>query len=116
MTDYPKPATPLPWLQGTTADVGYSATGPYLIWTVKGTGCGLVATTAPWCQPYDAQQVDAAYIVHAANAFPHLVAALEALQLQALQSDVNDPANEWGHEALEMTRGALAIAHGKLKP
>ncbi len=36
-----------------------------------------------------------------------LRAALEALCLQALQSSVNDPANEWGREALEIAHAAL---------
>ena len=35
--------------------------------------------------------------------------ALRALQRQALQSSVND-GNEWGEEALEMTRTVLALA------
>ena len=35
--------------------------------------------------------------------------ALRALQRQALQSSVND-GNEWGQEALEMTRTVLALA------
>jgi hypothetical protein len=33
--------------------------------------------------------------------------ALATLERQALQSTVNDPANEWGQEALAMTREAL---------
>lgn len=39
--------------------------------------------------------------------------ALEALQKQALQSTVNDPTNEWGMEALEMTDAALRKARGE---
>lgn len=42
-----------------------------------------------------------------------LVTALEALQLQALQSSVNDHANEWGMEALAMAHNALALAKGE---
>jgi hypothetical protein len=44
---------------------------------------------------------------------PAAVEALRALYLQALQSDVNSPANEWGMEALEMARTAL---DGSLAP
>ena len=33
--------------------------------------------------------------------------ALRALLLQALQSDCNSPANEWGQEAIDMARAAL---------
>jgi len=33
--------------------------------------------------------------------------ALRALRLQALQSSVNDPANEWGLEALHLANAAL---------
>jgi hypothetical protein len=36
------------------------------------------------------------------------VKALKALELQALQSSVNRPSNEWGMEALGMTRSVLA--------
>ena len=37
-----------------------------------------------------------------------LAEALVMLRHQALQSTVNDPANEWGREALEAANGALA--------
>lgn len=48
-------------------------------------------------------------IVRAANCHDNLVAALTALELQALQSpDLNNPANEWGMEALALTRTVLA--------
>lgn len=46
-------------------------------------------------------------------AAPDLLAALKALQLQALQSSVNDPSNEWGQEALAMTRAAISRATGE---
>ena len=36
-----------------------------------------------------------------------LEGALRALRLQALQSSVNDPANEWGIEALNLANAAL---------
>lgn len=43
-------------------------------------------------------------------AAPDLLAALKALEIQAIQSDVNSPANEWGREALEMARDAIVRA------
>lgn len=43
-------------------------------------------------------------------AAPDLLAALKALQLQALQSSVNNPANEWGMEALALAHAAIAKA------
>lgn len=45
-------------------------------------------------------------------AAPDLLEALEALRLQALQSDVNNPANEWGREALAMAHAAINKARG----
>lgn len=39
-----------------------------------------------------------------------LEGALRALRLQALQSSVNDPANEWGLEALHQANAALSHA------
>ena len=39
-----------------------------------------------------------------------LTEALEALQRQALQSELNSPSHEWGWEALQMTRAALTTA------
>jgi hypothetical protein len=43
-------------------------------------------------------------------AAPDLLAALKALHLQALQSELNDPANEWGYEAIQKAAAALAKA------
>jgi hypothetical protein len=40
--------------------------------------------------------------------FDQMREALKALELQALQSSVNRPSNEWGMEALGMTRSVLA--------
>ena len=59
--------------------------------------------------------------VHEANAHliaaaPDLYEALYDLQRQALQSTLNDPANEWGWEALQKTRAALAKARGEPRP
>lgn len=45
-------------------------------------------------------------------AAPDLLAALKALRLQALQSTVNDRANEWGMEALGLARCAISKAEG----
>ena len=41
---------------------------------------------------------------------PDLLAALKALHLQALQSELNSPANEWGYEAIELATAAIARA------
>jgi hypothetical protein len=46
-------------------------------------------------------------------AAPDMYAALNALRTQALQSNVADPANEWGREALELANAALAKAEGR---
>lgn len=48
-------------------------------------------------------------IVKAVNSHDKLVEALEALQKQVLQSDLNTPSNEWATEALELTSHALAL-------
>jgi hypothetical protein len=85
MTDYPKPATPLPW-------------------RVKAPGCvinqrgGMVAAIF-----YDN---DAPYIVNAANAFPHLIAALE---VASGDLGINNT-------SLTYVRHALAIARWEVKP
>src|SRR5690349_11938399 len=42
------------------------------------------------------------------SAAPDLLAALKALQLQALQSELNSPAHEWGYEALALTQATIA--------
>jgi hypothetical protein len=59
-------------------------------------------------------EANAALIVEAVNSHAALKArvaeleeALRALRLQALQSSVNDPANEWGLEALHQANAAL---------
>jgi hypothetical protein len=46
-------------------------------------------------------------------AAPEMLEALKALQLQALQSNVNDPANEWGREALVMAQVTIDKAEGR---
>jgi hypothetical protein len=46
-------------------------------------------------------------VVEARLRIAKLEAALRALQLQALQSDVNSPHNEWGREALDAALSAL---------
>lgn len=82
MTEYrpfPKPATPLPWrIVVETPDYRPDVAACH-IWTAKGPGYGMVATTAPWCQPYEKERQDAAYILAACNAFPAVTDALENL-------------------------------------
>lgn len=53
---------------------------------------------------------DAAHIVKCVNMHDELVEALKALHIQALQSNVNSPANEWGEEALSMSLATLKKA------
>lgn len=72
---YPTPATPLPW-HGHKADIT-------AVRSVMGSQ-------------------DTRYIVHAANAFPHLVAALEEIA-------------KGNTEATKLSLRALAIARGELK-
>ena len=55
----------------------------------------------------------AATIVAAVNGRAELLAALKALELQALQSNVNSPANEWGREALALARAAIISAEAQ---
>lgn len=54
--------------------------------------------------------------IHLRAAAPDLLEALKALQLQALQSNVNSAANEWGREALEMAKAAIEKAEGRTLP
>lgn len=42
-----------------------------------------------------------------------LVEALKELHLQALQSTVNDPSNDWGREAIEKATYLIAKAEGQ---
>jgi len=46
-------------------------------------------------------------------ASPDLLIAIKALLLQALQSTVNSPENEWGIEALELAVESSARAEGR---
>jgi hypothetical protein len=47
------------------------------------------------------------------DAAPELLDALTSLRLQALQSGLNDPANEWGREAISKANAAIAKATGQ---
>lgn len=103
--------TPIPWeMQEADPSEGVGIIGSNL--------GGLVAISCMQPTEFDAgdtrrAEANAALIVHSVNSLPYLVEALEALQLQALQSSVNDPANEWGQEALAMTRAALSKYRGE---
>ena len=50
---------------------------------------------------------------HLIVAAPDLLEALKALQHQALQSELNSPAHEWGTEALGLARIAISKAEGR---
>lgn len=71
-------------------------------------GYAVAVTSAHSLLPVEEARANARLIAAA----PDLLAALKALQLQALQSNVNDPANDWGREALALTRAAIAAATG----
>jgi hypothetical protein len=46
-------------------------------------------------------------------AAPDLLFAIKSLRLQALQSTVNSPENEWGMEALSLANAAISKAEGR---
>lgn len=58
-------------------------------------------------------EVPADSYAHLIAAAPELLDALKMLERQALQSSLNDPAHEWGWEALQATRAALSKAEGR---
>ena len=47
------------------------------------------------------------------NVHDELLEALKALHRQALQSELNNPAHEWGNEAINMATAAIAKATGE---
>lgn len=101
--------TPTPWILGKISDVGYSgAQAPCQIWTGKGAGWGLVATTNHWCQAKPINSVDAAFIVKACNAHDELVAALDYALTQVEYDQFKDGNTVTGQEALKRGRAALA--------
>ena len=58
--------------------------------------------------------VDAKANGHLIAAAPDLLYAIKALRIQALQSTVNHPSNEWGSEALGLAEAAIRKAEGRL--
>ena len=88
--------TPGPWIWEKLEDYKWPHVPEY---TLKGP----TILCRYWC---DEQPLDDARLIAAA---PDLLAALRALQIQALQSDVND-GNEWGREALQMAVDAITKA------
>lgn len=110
-------ASPRPWLLGKANDPGYSQTiGPCHIWTAKGPGCGLIATTAPWCEPYDQQRADAAFIVEAVNAFDSNKALIEQLYAKTTCCCGDDVTHsDWsGHSPKSMYDHALDGANERI--
>ena len=67
-----KPATPLPWYQHTSAD---QFKKPVIV-SRPGAGRGCVTRIVEFPSNLSCEQANAAYIVHACNAYPELVAAL----------------------------------------
>ena len=101
--------TPGPWQVFTTAD-GRSLLG---VGDRNSTGisdCGDVTTNdlGIWRSGKE-RRANAALIAAA----PALYEALHGLFIQALQSELNDSANEWGRDAILAARAALALARGE---
>lgn len=92
-----------PWEAGLNPSGGYSNSFvvrpagefPHGLWIAD---CG---------SALDEERIANARLIAAA---PELLDALKALRLQALQSSVNSPANEWGMEALAMANAAISKA------
>lgn len=100
--------TPTPWrlVENTPTLIEGAADYPALAQTMLVRGDGSL----------DEARANAELIVTAVNAFEanqariaELTRVLAALELQALQSNVNHPSNEWGREALADARTALSI-------
>lgn len=47
------------------------------------------------------------------DSYDRLIEALEGLLIQAIQSNVSDPANDWGCEAIAKARAAISSAKGE---
>jgi len=65
----------------------------------------MAETLSPLAAAYSQHNAE---IVRLRERINSLEGVLMALQLQALQSSVNDPANEWGRDALARTKSVLA--------
>jgi len=76
--------------------------------------CGTTIIAGAFVYDTDGKKIsnyrDNARLIAAA---PELLAALDDLYLQALQSDVAAPSNEYGAEALDRARAALAKVRGE---
>lgn len=94
--------TPLPWHRDGRALFEIKDHG-----TVKG-----YVGIADFASEADAKQAHLAVNSHASllSTIKELMEALEMLQRQALQSELNTPSHEWGWEALQVTRTALSRA------
>jgi hypothetical protein len=101
VTTYPQPATPLPWREPRDG-------------IIRGANVALVCACT--------ENSDSAYIVRAANAFPHLVAALglarDEIDAQRPDCDNDECDRElcsWC-DAIARIDHALAIARGEVTP
>lgn len=105
-----KPATALPWTLGEYSDIaghdcmtGGMKAGPAAL---DGSDYGQRACQAINAETLAALTADAAYIVHACNHYPELVAALRALV--KAEEDYGDASNAAINEAWEPARALLA--------
>ena len=80
----PKPATPLPWKSDSPMAIDRDRKRAI---TVYGTPIAGVANMIEYGGPHSKAYDDAAYIVHASNAYPELVAALRYLASKVEDGD-----------------------------
>lgn len=105
MSSTHQPATPLPWRAQ-----NWNCHAPTTVLVddaSHATGKQVIAETAGFGRMSESAAVDAAYLTHAANAYPRLVAALKLLRAR-----LSVPATPEGHgddvEALAITTKLLA--------
>ena len=77
-----QPATPLPWYRNGSSHVYNTARS-----AIDGVGGEWPVCYATFTEPKDGAPQNAAYIVHAANAYPELVAALRDLNSHASHAE-----------------------------
>lgn len=107
--------TLLPWVLGTPNDPGYRAEQAVCqIWTSKGPGYGLVATTNPYSGAHATEEAagNAEYIHRAAHAMPVLQRAVTDLMTLAMEIHGITPEQA----TLVCTIGATALESVKPRP
>lgn len=102
-----KPASPLPWRKYTDTRHRVCVT-PRRIGDPYSIGSDICTIDEPTIGAGPAEHADAAYIVHACNAYPSLVEALQAI-FPFLEADIDELASDDPYQrAIEMLRVALA--------